>query len=186
MPPLRKIICRCWRTTSSTTSLSISRSAIRRPAWRSSTKCRTSRRPSHRQPRPRRALRPRAKPHPQSSRSRLPSRSSSTSRRRTTSRTSRVRWPSAASSIPAARRRTCPSTTSVWTISCPSARRISAAVSRRSRTATVSARRILPPVPSAARRSATRCRSCSWRSQKSSSSRSRSRTRSPSASSPPA
>ena len=67
-------------------------------------------------------VRPKAKPHPQSSRSRLPSRSSSTSRRRTTSRTSRVRWPSAASSIPAARRRICPSTTSVWTISCQSAR----------------------------------------------------------------
>ena len=168
MPPLRKIICRCWRTTSSTTSLSISRSTIRRPAWRSSTKCPTSRRPSRRHLRPRRPMRRRAKLRPQSSRSRLPSRSSSPSRRRTTSRTSRVRWPSAASSIPAARRRTCPSTTSVWTISCPSARRI------------------LPPAPSAARRSATRCRSCSWRSQKSSSSRSRSRTRSPSASSRPA
>ena len=183
MPPLRKIICRCWRTTSSTTSLSISRSTIRRPAWRSSTKCPTSPRPSRRQrpPRRRRAA-PRSSRPPRRSRPR--SRSSSPSRRRTTSRTSRVRWRSAASSIPAVRRRTCPSTTSDWTILCPSARRISAAASRRSRTATVSARKTPPPALSAVRRSATRCRSCSLRLPKNSSSRCRSRTRSPWASSP--
>lgn len=93
---------------------------------RSSTKCPTSPRPSRRQrlPRRRRAA-------PRSSRgcpdaAGRAAAAAAQARRRTTSRTSRVRWQSAALSIPAARRRTCPSTTSVWTILCPSARRTSA------------------------------------------------------------
>ena len=45
-------------------------------------------------------------------------------KRRKISRTSRVRWRKSVWSIRAARRRTCPSTISTWTILCRSARRI--------------------------------------------------------------